>query len=112
MYVPPDSPERPPPPGDDEAPVVIPIERELDLHAFRPRDVVAVVEAFIDAAHAAGLPDVRLVHGRGTGVQRGLVHAVLERHPLVASFADDPRSHLGATFAMLVRREAATPPRE
>ena len=53
------------------------------------------------AAHAAGFREVRLVHGRGTGVQRGIVQAALERHPLVESFSDDPRSHLGATVASL-----------
>jgi dsDNA-specific endonuclease/ATPase MutS2 len=44
---------------------------------------------------------VRLVHGRGRGVQRGVVQATLERHPLVAAFWDDPSSHLGATIARL-----------
>jgi dsDNA-specific endonuclease/ATPase MutS2 len=45
---------------------------------------------------------VRLVHGRGRGVQRGIVQAVLERHPLVAAFHDDTAAHLGATIAHLV----------
>jgi dsDNA-specific endonuclease/ATPase MutS2 len=44
---------------------------------------------------------VRLIHGRGQGVQRGIVQAALERHPRVVSFADDPASHLGATIAAL-----------
>jgi DNA-nicking Smr family endonuclease len=80
----------------------VPIEGTLDLHTFRPRDVASVVEAYVEAAHAAGLREVRLIHGRGTGVQRGIVQAALERHPLVASFADDTDSHLGATVAVLV----------
>jgi DNA-nicking Smr family endonuclease len=82
-------------------PVRIPIGPELDLHAFAPRDVASVVEEYINAAHAAGLRDVRLVHGRGTGVQRGIVQQALERHPLVESFSDDTRAHLGATIAMI-----------
>lgn len=84
-----------------DEPVRIPIERELDLHAFHPRDIPSVVEEYINEAHAAGLSDVRVVHGRGTGVQRGIVQKVLEQHPLVERFADDPASHLGATIAVL-----------
>jgi dsDNA-specific endonuclease/ATPase MutS2 len=82
-------------------PVPIPIERELDLHAFAPRDIPSVVQEYVDAAAAAGLRDVRLVHGRGRGVQRGIVQAALERHPRVAEFWDDTDSHLGATMARL-----------
>ncbi|MDQ3348253.1 MAG: Smr/MutS family protein [Acidobacteriota bacterium] len=81
----------------------VPIEDSLDLHAFAPRDVSSVVEEYVCAAHAAGIREVRLIHGRGTGVQRGVVQAALERHPLVESFSDDPASHLGATFATLRR---------
>jgi DNA-nicking Smr family endonuclease len=85
-----------------DEPVRIPIEEVLDLHAFHPRDVASVVEEFVTAASAAGLPEVRLIHGRGRGIQRGMVQAVLERHPLVESFWDAPESHLGATIARLV----------
>jgi len=83
-------------------PVRIPIESEIDLHAFAPGDIRSVVEEYITAAAAAGLREVRLIHGRGRGVQRGMVQAVLERHPRVAAFADDTASHLGATVAMLL----------
>jgi len=86
---------------DFEEPVRIPIEPELDLHAFAPREIPSVVEEYINEAHAAGLREVRLVHGRGAGVQRGIVQQALERHPMVESFADDPRSLLGATVAIL-----------
>ena len=79
----------------------VPIEPELDLHAFAPRDVPSVVEEYVNAATAAGIRDVRLVHGRGRGVQRGLVQAALDRHPLVQEFWDDPAAHLGATIATL-----------
>jgi DNA-nicking Smr family endonuclease len=87
-------------------PVAIPIERELDLHPFRPRDIPGVVDAFVTAARDAGLDEVRLVHGRGKGVQRGIVQATLDRHPAVAEFWDDRRSHLGAT---VVRIQPAEP---
>jgi dsDNA-specific endonuclease/ATPase MutS2 len=81
----------------------VPIEGTLDLHTFRPRDIKSVVEEYVNAAHAAGLHEVRLIHGRGTGVQRGIVQAALESHPLVESFHDAPESHLGATVAALRR---------
>jgi DNA-nicking Smr family endonuclease len=79
----------------------IPIGAELDLHAFAPRDIPSVVEEYVHAAAEAGLRDVRLVHGRGHGVQRGIVQAALDRHPQVAEFWDDADSHLGATIARL-----------
>lgn len=79
----------------------VPIGPEFDLHAFAPRDIPDVVDAYLEEAHALGLREVRLVHGRGIGVQRARVHQVLSTHPLVATFHDDPRSHLGATVAVL-----------
>ena len=85
----------------DGEPVRIPIEAELDLHAFAPRDIPSVVEEYVNAAAAAGLHEVRLIHGRGRGVQRGIVQATLERHPRVAEFWDDTSAHLGATMARL-----------
>ena len=87
---------------DDPHP--IPIESALDLHAFQPRDVVSVVEEYLTAARAAGLCEVRLIHGRGKGVQRALVQQALDRHPLVEEFWDAPDAHLGATVVRLVHR--------
>ena len=84
-------------------PVRVPIEREIDLHAFAPADIPSVVEEYVLAASQAGFTEVRIVHGRGRGVQRGIVQAVLERHPLVVAFSDDPGAHLGATIAVLKR---------
>ncbi len=79
----------------------LPIESALDLHAFAPRDVKSVVEEYVTAAHAAGLREVRLIHGRGKGVQRGIVQHALDEHPLVAEFWDATETHLGATVARL-----------
>lgn len=79
----------------------VPIEPELDLHAFAPRDIKSVVEEYVSAAHEAGLREVRLIHGRGKGVQRGIVQQALERHPLVIEFWDAVETHLGATVARL-----------
>jgi DNA-nicking Smr family endonuclease len=87
--------------ADDDAFVHLPIESSIDLHAFTPRDIVSVVDDYITAAHAAGFREVRLIHGRGHGVQRGRVQSTLDRHPLVDEFWDAPESHLGATIARL-----------
>jgi dsDNA-specific endonuclease/ATPase MutS2 len=83
-------------------PTRIPIGPELDLHPFAPRDIPSVVSEYIDAASAAGFDEVRVVHGRGRGVQRGIVQSTLDRHPRVVEFWDDPASHLGATIARLL----------
>jgi DNA-nicking Smr family endonuclease len=87
---------------EGERPHRVPIEDSLDLHPFHPRDVTSVVDEYVRAAYAAGLVEVRLIHGRGKGVQRAMVQAVLERHPLVAAFDDAPGAHLGATVARLI----------
>lgn len=79
----------------------LPIEAEIDLHTFAPRDVASVVEEYVNAASAAGLREVRLIHGRGRGIQRGIVQRVLDRHPRVDEFWDDTQSHLGATIARI-----------
>ena len=79
----------------------VPIESVLDLHTFLPGEIRSVVEEYVEAAYAAGLREVRLIHGRGKGVQRGIVQQALERHPRVVEFWDAPESHLGATVARL-----------
>jgi DNA-nicking Smr family endonuclease len=88
--------------GDDE-PVPLPIEDALDLHTFAPRDVASVVEEYLFEAAAHGFREVRVIHGRGIGVQRGIVRGVLGRHPAVESFADAPpeRGGWGATVVRL-----------
>jgi DNA-nicking Smr family endonuclease len=93
------------PPGeaDPPEPIVVPVEDHMDLHAFRPADVRSVVEAYLEAARQAGFREVRLIHGRGLGVQREIVRSLLSRHPGVAAFADAPpeRGGWGATVVRL-----------
>lgn len=88
--------------ADDDEPVAIPIEDHIDLHAFAPADVVAVAEEYLHAAHEAGKREVRLIHGRGKGVQRAAVQRMLRQHPAVASYWDAGESHLGATVVRLI----------
>jgi DNA-nicking Smr family endonuclease len=87
--------------------VVLPVEDRIDLHSFRPRDVRAVVEDYLEAAVDAGFREVRIIHGRGIGVQREIVRKLLERHPSVEAFTDAPpeRGGWGATLVRLRRRE-------
>ncbi|MBI5905887.1 MAG: Smr/MutS family protein [Deltaproteobacteria bacterium] len=89
-------------PGED-LPHPVPIEECIDLHPFAPGDVVSVVEEYLAAAASRGFREVRLIHGKGKGVQRGAVRAALSRHPLVESFADAPADSggWGATRVIL-----------
>ena len=83
----------------------VPIEDALDLHAFTPRDIPSVVDEYLREAHARGFAEVRLIHGRGIGVQRAIVQSLLAAHPLVAGYADAPaeRGGWGATVVRLRR---------
>ena len=88
----------------------IPIEDSIDLHAFAPKEAVSVVADYLEAAARVGYSEVRIIHGRGTGVQRQAVRAALARHPLVAAFADAPpqAGGWGATVVRLRRSGTAT----
>ena len=88
---------------DDEETVVVPIEDSIDLHAFRPRDVKSVVLEYLEAAREKGFAEVRIIHGKGIGNLRRTVHALLEKHPAVASFslAGGTTGSWGATIVRL-----------
>jgi Smr domain-containing protein len=85
--------------------VPVPLEDALDLHPFAPADVVEVVREYLDRARAAGFAEVRLIHGRGRGVQREAVRRVLAGCPAVLTYADAPpeRGGWGATLVRLRR---------
>jgi DNA-nicking Smr family endonuclease len=90
---------------DDEEPVHLPIEDSIDLHTFAPRDIPSVVESYLEAAQEAGLREVRIIHGRGTGFQKERVRQVLSRSKLVEAFeeATPDRGGWGATVVKLRR---------
>jgi len=90
-------------PVDPDMPVEIPVEDSIDLHPFPPRDVPDVVDAYLEVAVEKGFTEVRLIHGRGIGVQRDRVQKLLARHELVSGFHDAPadRGGWGATIAYL-----------
>jgi dsDNA-specific endonuclease/ATPase MutS2 len=71
-------------------PVVIPFRDVLDLHSIPPKQVRAVVEDYLAEAHARGCPGVRIIHGKGIGVQREIVRAILARTAFVVHFTDAP----------------------
>jgi DNA-nicking Smr family endonuclease len=80
-------------------PIEVPIEDVLDLHPFRPDEVRDVAREYLEQARARGFREVRLIHGRGIGMQRANVQALLRTLPFVADFWDD--AHLGATVVVL-----------
>jgi dsDNA-specific endonuclease/ATPase MutS2 len=74
----------------EEEPVRIPITDVFDLHSVQPKEVEAAVEAYLEEASRLGMKHLRIIHGRGIGVQRRIVRAVLTRTPFVVSFGDAP----------------------
>jgi dsDNA-specific endonuclease/ATPase MutS2 len=83
--------------------IEMPIDGELDLHTFAPKDVKDLVAEYVDEAAARGLEEIRVVHGKGTGALRRIVHGVLERHPLVVAFrlCDEREGGWGSTKVTL-----------
>ena len=87
--------------NQDDEPLRIPITDVFDLHTVRPQDVKEAVEAYLEEANRLGLKALRVIHGRGIGVQREMVRAVLARTPFVLSFQDAP-AEAGGWGATLV----------
>jgi DNA-nicking Smr family endonuclease len=90
----------------DQEGIRIPIDGLLDLHAFDPKEAASVVDEYLRACAEEGIYEVRIVHGKGKGVLRRTVHALLERHPLVMDFTlDSGPSSWGATVVHLKRAD-------
>jgi dsDNA-specific endonuclease/ATPase MutS2 len=94
-------------PEAPDEPVVLPIEDSIDLHAFAQKDIPTVVESYLEAAREAGFEEVRIIHGRGKGVQKERVRQVLSKNEHVAHFeeATPDRGGFGATVVKLKARE-------
>lgn len=90
-------------PGESPEPVRIPITGELDLHTFRPAEIASLLGDYFTACRQAGILEVRVVHGKGTGTLRTTVHSCLRRIPGIASFrtGDETRGGWGATIVTL-----------
>ncbi len=80
----------------------LPVDGVLDLHAFQPAEVKEVVLAYLEACKEKGIRDVRIIHGKGMGVLRRQVYALLERHPDVEQYAPAP-GNAGGWGAVIVR---------
>lgn len=89
--------------ADEAAPVPVPLEDAFDLHSFRPADVPSAVTEYLDAA-ARRFREVRVIHGRGIGVQREIARAILSRRDDVAEFFDAPPERGGAGATVVVFR--------
>jgi dsDNA-specific endonuclease/ATPase MutS2 len=89
--------------GSEQEPIRIPLTDVFDLHSIPPRDVKAVVEEYLREAHRLGFKALRIIHGRGIGVQREMVRSVLARTGFVADFRDAPAEAggWGATIVTL-----------
>jgi dsDNA-specific endonuclease/ATPase MutS2 len=87
---------------NDEEPIRIPITDVFDLHSVQPKEVAGVVGAYLEEVNRLGLKTVRIIHGRGIGVQREIVRAVLSRTPSVIGFHDAP-PELGGWGATVVK---------
>ena len=88
----------------DSEPVRVPIDGTLDLHTFSPHDVPSVVDEYIRECLHRGIYEIRIIHGKGKGVLRRTVHAILERHPHVTRYGLDPGpSGWGSTLVDLNR---------
>jgi DNA-nicking Smr family endonuclease len=87
----------------DNEPVEIPIDGVLDLHTFNPREVKDLVREYLAECQKRGIFQVRIIHGKGIGHLRRTVHAILARHPDVASYTlDHPQfGGWGATLVQL-----------
>ena len=91
--------------SQDGDPVRIPITDVFDLHTVQPKEVESVVEAYLEEASRLGFKALRIIHGRGIGVQREIVQSILQKHPDVISFRDAPDR--GSTY---VRLRVGSPP--
>ena len=76
--------------GPEDEPIRIPITDVFDLHTGPPRDVGPVVEEYLAEAHRLGFKALRIIHGRGIGVQREIVRSILAKTPYVAEYRDAP----------------------
>lgn len=89
----------------DEEPVRIPITDVFDLHTVPPRDMKPIVEEYLEEARRAGFKGLRIIHGRGIGVQREMVRSILAKTAFVASFRDAPLEAGGWGATLVTLRE-------
>jgi DNA-nicking Smr family endonuclease len=86
-------------------PVEVPIDGVLDLHTFNPKELPSLLDEYLAVCHEKGIFSVRIIHGKGMGVQKARVRSLLAKHPLVSEFKDAPAEAggWGATVVELTR---------
>ena len=91
--------------SNNNEPVKIPIDGILDLHTFRPKEVKDLIPEYLHACHEKGIFQVRIIHGKGSGVLRSIVHSCLSKMPGVKEFhlADPTKGGWGVTIVNLLR---------
>jgi dsDNA-specific endonuclease/ATPase MutS2 len=90
---------------DDEEPLRIPVTDVFDLHTVHPREIKPVIENYLEEAHRLGFRALRIIHGRGIGVQREIVRSILAKTPFVACFSDAPAEAGGWGATIITLRE-------
>jgi len=90
-------------PEDSENPVIVPIDGILDLHTFNPRELPSLIGEYLQVCREKGILNVRIIHGKGRGIQKARVHSLLARNPLVRAFkvAPEDAGGWGATLVKL-----------
>lgn len=88
-------------------PVNVPIDGVLDLHTFHPKEIPSLIVDYLDACREEGIVHVRIIHGKGKGVQRARVHSLLKKNPMVKHFAtaQEDAGGWGATLVELKRAD-------
>jgi dsDNA-specific endonuclease/ATPase MutS2 len=96
-----------PPESPFSEPVILPVEDSIDLHTFHPKDISDVVEEYVEQCKQAGIREVRIIHGKGTGVQRNIVRSILAKNASVLSFRDAPpeAGGWGSTIVVLKKTD-------
>ncbi len=98
------------PPAEDQAPIELPIDGVLDLHTFSPKEVKDLVAEYIGECVRLGLTEIRIIHGKGTGTLKAIVHGILKKDPRVVSFKDAglDAGGWGATLVRLIKARTGT----
>lgn len=94
---------------DQPPPIAIPINGELDLHTFSPKEISTLIPDYLEECQSLGILKVRIIHGKGTGTLRRTVHTLLARMEMVAAFrlGDETSGSWGATLVSLRAKEEA-----
>jgi dsDNA-specific endonuclease/ATPase MutS2 len=88
-------------------PVALELSDSFDLHPFQPRDIPSVVEEYLQQSIESGFTEVRLIHGKGKGIQLNIIRSLLSKHPAVRSFKEAPleAGGWGSTIVVLKQRD-------